>query len=929
MAPSLSALFLLAYAPWSAPQSPLTIESPDGSVKLWYTTSVDEGLALLGIGNATEGLLFELNPISLWTARLATGVRSSGFTLYPTPATGLSNGAILEHHVDGYAPDANFTGTHSSTASSFTFTWSGVPTDLSGALDVTVTASAVNGTPGHVELSIDVAYDDTDGELYNVVFPRISFKERKVTGAPDWKQFLAVPRSSGVLFADPMRNPSINLDTDNQANSQYNPGTLGLQFVSYYNSAETNPPQFYIGTDDFQDVGTLNAGTDLKGVLLDRFEPPQHTGSEVLPLLYRLNRFTSKTPGVMTTEFHSEYPSRLAVLHGDWLAACKYYRSEVLDQAPHWVENGPMYADATFPEDLKRTAMFQIWSPSSCCGDEVPWTGCQGEQDMRPTELCPGEHTNVNDDSFPSWSDHIEEQRDRFLGGPEFDDAVLNGLLYLWDRDGSSFRAEGNTFAGFLGDWLPPEEQLVGNPATSIPDEILDVETKVPDYSFGIYFNVNFLATASQEYQGNGHYANNRVRNEFDQVPIDGSPMLVSADGACGNAAPTPVASDLPYVDLRNTGVDNYAILRWNSVRGHRNDPNHTDCLVKGMYLDGFSWKGPQRSYTSNADLQPGGGTIPFAGGGGRGWSEGKLAITNALHASGTPSHLEYLYSEGPMETYLSTIRVSYPSHLDLTPFKSVAFQRFIELSGSLVPSVLIVPMFQAVYHDYTLFTDINAPVIGIDQLLAADTNPSDPCDSFVGPRRDLSVNLYMGHAPYGGGSFSAYNNICVLESLSSDYSTYILQLTRAMAVYRHHRARDFTLLGERMTDPKVAPNGTDPLFTTITNTAFVPYLGTAYDPKLQPFVYAAAFVRDDEPDGCRLGVLLTNWDCSPHSIKLTIDPVKYGLAAGSYQLQEIDPATGNPVNLGPAITISTQPKTVIQVVQEVGCRFLRLQALP
>ena len=778
---------------------------------------------------------------------------------------------------EGISPSqASYASLFTKTSSSLTYTWNSVTSaaNPSAPFTVVVTASAIDGTvghPGHIDLRIRVTADDAHA-IYNTVFPRIGIRER-VAGDPTG-QYLITPFSTGVLIADPMRNLTIP-PLSSPLPPQRHPGTLSMQFYGYYNSNEgAGAPLLFLGTRDIEG--------DLKEFFVER-DPATPTVQPVdgpdpkNSLFVRLNRFPADN--LLASVFEPAYPFIMTVLNGDWYTAARHYKAWATGATVPWTAQGPLHSDASVPQFIKDTQMFLYSTPDRCCSAPLI-TDCV--------------QFHYAHEAFAHWPAHVMDHQSTFKV------ERVTSQISAWEGSGPSSYV--NSFpGGDWGHWFPVQAEF-GPAALLVKD--------IPGHNFVAYFNPNPYSIASP-FQG---YFSARFAKDESGASIlssDGSGTRYYTGGDC--TTPPTINTNPQYVlDQRSTLIAAYikdAALELKALG------------AKGLYLDAFHIPGV-RSYnpivTAERGLSPGGGS---------GWHEGRLATLDQLLADPQLSGFTYT-TEGAQEQFLGRIPVIHPNHLDKTPLR---FTTDVPPK----PSWLIAPLFNTVYHEYTMLAEASQAVIPSHYL------PADPVQRYVLFRKlrmAYATKMYFGNSLYGGSTIDNPNEL-IADVISADqssssgptywYEEYIRLITNFSATLKHEEAKEYVVFGERMRDPLV----TDHASTVDTGVTYVPYGAE------QPFVRVAAFSRADPPGSrVRLGILMANWshadDTEPEAgdqtLDLTVDPAVYGLT-GTYAIEEVRSDSAGNLLVVPYGTMNTTlgPRVFNDVpVGALSARFFRFRPL-
>ncbi len=393
-----------------------------------------------------------------------------------------------------------------------------------------------------------------------------------------------------------------------------------------------------------------------------------------------------------------------------------------------------------------------------------------------------------------------------------------------------------NPFDANWGNWFPihPEFEIAGKAIARAG------HAHAPYTHVGVYGS----------HAGVRSYANSYVPGFIGQS-VDQF-RLISRDGT------TPDFWDiygLPAVHLCYAAKKSGVSFAGNYAKHLARELNHKTG-ARGIYYDTYTATKSQRCYDSSHEHPIGGGKY---------YTQRKRQILADVRR--TMRRIEpqfFIYSEAQNEAYVGLVELVYSHNTG---------EVYLE-------DIRLAPLYNTVYHDH----QIVGRVVGIN-VARSKLQRYGP-EALLSLRRTYAADLFMDHTPWAGSELSPDSMASNLAAFPN-YAALIGMTKNFVKVLKQPITRRFVHFGPRLRDPVT----TSQLIPKQSKDGLLfPYRGE------QPQVYASAW---GDSKGKGLAILLLNWTSpsdtyedgtsgSDETIQLTIDPAKYPLRRGRYELHEV-----------------------------------------
>ena len=310
--------------------------------------------------------------------------------------------------------------------------------------------------------------------------------------------------------------------------------------------------------------------------------------------------------------------------------------------------------------------------------------------------------------------------------------------------------------------------------------------------------------------------------------------------GTCASGAPAQVNQNVvklcPHEDVVKQYAKDYVAFLTTNFNG------------KGVYLDSMSIFPHYECYDPDHSHPKGGGNWHVVA---------RQDIVNQIRTLMRDEVEDfYTLSEGQSEMFLKQFELVFEHH------------SFALIGEHGVLPVIRVPLFESVYHDYQLTSDVF-------QINLPANHSSNNAGTHNFGRFWYAMRTHFGGAPFAGSILSPtslQNN----RTTHATFNTLVNAVANYLDVLKRADVRAMTTFGERMRDPG----------TNATKVTYLPAGNFGWG-SLQPIVLASAWAR---PDLDRMGVLLQNWTDyatdgfgGDQSVQVTVDTS--GLASGNYNV--------------------------------------------
>lgn len=688
-------------------------------------------------------------------------------------------------------------------------------------------------------------------------------------------QVFAVPRAGGTLMPAPLDSISLfQAVTQNDFGLGAHPALLSMQWLAWYDGSDPNSAIAYFGTRD-------TAGQEKRFLA--------NVDATTTPRTFEWRVDVSVPGGHVATSYSLDFPFVLSVRRGDWYDAARYYREWALQQS--WAQVGSLQVNPDSSPLMLSTKSMGVWTVPEC----VPPTVTGG---LSPCDNVP-DLGGVSD-----WAAHVDELETYFSL-----DQVLGTVTVFWDEN-SHFNAN-------WGEWFPIQTELTA----ALPSMASSGN------SFGVYYAPNIYSTLGPSYTVADAGDPNTVptfstqpvstfalQDPFGNVPLAGAPNASCFKNLGCGTAQDPFTVQTVRVCQQTEFFDQLGL--------HVIGTAVQQIGAKGAFLDNFTNGDPGTCF----DVGHG-----HALGDTSGWMQAKLDFARRLrdYIKGVsqengqffsaPEPDFYLTSEGEQEMFLGLIDATRRTRVggvtNLLP--SVPFRR-------------LAPLYQTVYHGMQLAFDGRQAISGPVDL---SIHPSTLAMRFV--RQQWATNVYFGHLPAAGlilDEIGSGGSIAEKASAFDPFRLLVEMQRNFFVVLQEPEVRDILLFGDRLRDPVVT--GVDTVELENSATTSFPTFYPGVDDE-QPLVYVNAHERDGE-----VGLALVNWSTveddttsipslepadSPgdQTVTVTIDPVEYGMTAGTYELVEVL-GDGNPIAVLSTEDFSSgTPQNFVWTVPGRTMRFL------
>jgi hypothetical protein len=575
-------------------------------------------------------------------------------------------------------------------------------------------------------------------------------------------------------------------------------------------------------------------------------------------------------------DHRTPYVFMLGVLRGDWYDAARFYREDwaLLQPGP---AKGTMLENQDFSQTVRDADLFAL----------IPMAGC-------PVQPPGCAATGLGQPDRANWvfaAQHLQEIQSYF--GTQ--DTVFH--LYDWDH---------NSFTGRWGDWFPLAPQFLQNfvPAAAAAGLIW-----APYFHAGV-LDVSTLTYVDSDVPGfEGRNAVDFTRMDEDLVATV-EPLLYCPRIPPCNPATVAVATGTAILDEGSPFVAAYSSYIASEIH------LRTFGGSSGLYMD--VTQAPAQVSYNPAPAQEGAHPV----GGGDYWITGRhntlLSVRETMRDElGVPEY--FVLGEAPCEALIGDIEFTYGYHGGFR-----AFDGFRS----------VVPLFNAVYHDYQR----------TGSILSLDVTPDTPfifdARIWMAARQIFAANLFIGHAPYATSRVSQFT-----FSIRSNPAFFPV-LARHLSMARDYvrllsldDVRERVVFGQWLRPPQTTAG--DVFVQRLPVNDLNPIAQT------QPAVYAAVFGAPEQD--ATLGLLLMNWTDvadpttalngqplfqsgvlpGPQTLDVTIDREDYGLPAGQYRVREVVAPSGAIVDYGTGLDLSGTADALTVTVPGRAARFFLIDPAP
>lgn len=751
-----------------------------------------------------------------------------------------------------------------------------------------------------VNVVVDASLYNSGWTLASVDAPLIEVLSLDVNQPPAAAERLVLPVEEGVIIHSPLDKSPGRYLTTTQVLNQF-PGKITMQWLAFY--SEDTHGQPYPPAVVFAGSRDPNGFTKRYTIAADVDAGPGTTPYlRFLPGHRPTDEYNARTYDSTTT-----YPSVIGLLRGGWYEAARFYRSWAIQQP--FCAGGPMRSNPQFSATIRSAPIFATYNLDHGQTAGNPGIDCNNQQ-CSTTCLQHAVYSN-----FQYWSDRLQETYTLL------DINLMPVHLYSWDDE---------SFAGYSGDWLPMRPEFVN-----------EAQTLGTAHPFAPYFRLESYDVAQPTYANGGGVL------DFNGTPLypginlslynlasaPGVPLAAgtgtvcdpSVIGACNCVSTTRICKATPF-------ARDYASYFARLLQ--------TGAGATGIYLDEFN-QFPSEPCFNNAtagtfihdhrDPNAPGGVNPV--GGGDWYTRNQRRLLQRLRTEmRVVNQASYVMNEVQNEMYVDLI--------ELNLFRAAPAGAF--LVDPAVKDTYNVPTYQTVYHDRTRSTVVTTAVYPSTYTDASGTVVGGLINGFDGQ----VAQRYVTCAAVSQGASPWFSTLLGPQSITSlmaafpEFAGTVLLYRNLMDVIDQPPVHAHVALGELLRAPPTNSPTVDlsayaPFAPAPTSNFFMS--GVTFRPggPVQPFVFASAY-GNGQPN--RLGVLLLNWTddsmatanpmffsgAGTRTVAVTIDPVSYGLAPGTYDLHRYFAGGGTPQ--ASTINIGSAPVTFNATVGERSAVFAELK---
>ncbi len=680
-------------------------------------------------------------------------------------------------------------------------------------------------------------------------------------------EILAAPWYLGVLIANPMESAIVSVvglaadvrlsDPDDGGGVPTHPGALSMQWMAYYDDADSDENLFFWGTRDVEH--------HIKPYIV--YQEAENQGLCFGAQYYPPENLT--TTGPVSIPF----PVIVAAIKGRWYEATQFYRSWALAQS--WVPTETAATDVDYSNAVRTADALSAVAPASCTPPPgfPPTIDSSGPLDL----FGVGEYKlgnlkekpiNIGKQyaTFAHWTPKWTEFQSFFFPDKVSPPAKILGRPWFWDF---------NSFEAKIGEWFPMRTEFIQGAPRGEPGLV-----------WGPYFHPSAYDEKMDDYESKekavdefGYPPITSIRRipKYKDCEVDTKLIWVSHPLCYGTGSPAAYAGQVLSQFLKEF---------------HGASPPSTGTDPAGLYLDEFHVRNHICFDPAHKDLQNG-----HAPGGGNYFVDGKRQFLAGIKAALKNFNADaFLWIEGVSEPFLPYVEICNLA------YGSVGN---VQVDGA---EVVRVPLFQTVYNEYLRFAStvtVNVP----------GSFPGLNDSVFMLTARAAFARQVFEAGELSLGALLTPDSLDTVMSESSSFAETLVMLKQYVGTLQQQDAVDLIRFGQRLREPESdVASVSFPGFGKTKSPLSGPKSGLGATESV-PVVYQSAYGEY----GDRVALLFVNWtakedeglireagslpiakrsgppptagvpDLGPQELTVTLDLGKWGFPWGNYNLIEPD----------------------------------------